>query len=309
MPQPCSVCAHLERGSIDQRLSLQVCNMAQVARDYGLGKDAVRSHRDKHLPQFLPAFKASAAALTLGTLQAESMRLYEITLDALARAEAGVLVDVTKDGVPVVEVSMTSIARFIKEARQGLGLIAKLSADAGEENARPEGIPNGELSARISEALGQVIERGTSRIAQQPIEAIPSSSIEGNAVECIDPDLGLARAPSPTTPGATPAERPYPSPPQVSGFSATPPGLPEDKSDRPRFELAPRSEMMRHPEWPGSDAASKEERAAEGYADIAVEDHVQASDAILQEQLRIAIAKAARARQLLRDDPDDESLD
>ncbi len=330
MPTPCSVCAHLERASIDERLSLQVVNVAAVARSYGLGKDAMRTHRLRHLPQFLPAFKASAAALTLGSLQAEAQRLYEVTLDALARAEAGVLTDVDRDGKPVREVSMGAIARFIKEARQGLGLLAKLSADAGIESERPAGIADGELSARISAALLGTMERargGPTHINDaREIDTLIALPIDGNAVECIDPGRALAGPPATTTPGSTSAGKPDPSPPQVPQSSGTPPGLAEDKPDILAYlrgksveeiaewltnegfarahERTRKVAMMRHPEWPGSPAASGEERRAEGYADIPIDDHVTPSDAILKEQLRQATEWAEEKRRRLEADYD-----
>src|SRR5882672_6319918 len=126
MPRPCVICSRMDRAAIDERLSFQVVNVADVARSFEVSVHALRRHREQHLPNFLPAFRARADALTLGTLAAEAQRLYSLTLDALARAEAGVLVDVDADGKPVREVSHTAIARYIREARQGLGMLAKL---------------------------------------------------------------------------------------------------------------------------------------------------------------------------------------
>jgi transposase-like protein len=203
MSRLCTVCAHLRRAEIDQRLAFQVVNVSALARELGVSETTVRRHREKHLPQFLAAFQASASALTLGALQAEAQRLYVLTLDALAKAEAGVLVDVSRDGEQVREVSHTAIARFIKEARQGLGLLAKLSADAGVENERPAGIADGELSARISAALEGTMARTTQRNDARTIDAINALSIDSNAVECIEGGLPRRGDPATTTPGPT----------------------------------------------------------------------------------------------------------
>ena len=98
MPRICTTCAHLQRAQIDERLALQVVNIAQVARDYGLDRKSVARHRDQHLPQFLRAFAGRAAALDVSKIQAEAERLYLTTLDALARAEQGTLARIDEDG-------------------------------------------------------------------------------------------------------------------------------------------------------------------------------------------------------------------
>src|SRR5438132_13901144 len=116
MPRICTVCAHLKRAEIDERLALQVVNVAQVARDYGLDRKSVARHRDQHLPQFLRAFAGGAAVLDLSTIRAEAQRLYLTTLDALARAEQGVLAHVDEPDKARPRVSNTAIARYIREA-------------------------------------------------------------------------------------------------------------------------------------------------------------------------------------------------
>lgn len=158
MPRPCTVCAHLKRAEIDQRLAFQVVNMSQLSREYGVGKDAIRGHRAKHLPAFLPAFQARADALTLDTLSAEAQRLYLVSLDALAAAERGVLIEVGEDGTEYRKVSSTSIARLLREARTTLGMLASLAADGAgpEETAK---VANTELDSRIAAALDRVASR------------------------------------------------------------------------------------------------------------------------------------------------------
>ena len=117
MSRPCTVCSHWERSEIDRRLSLQVCNVAALAREYGLKKDAVHAHRRNHLPEFLPALQASQRAFTMDELTAEAKRLYDITLDNLAMAEAGTLRMVKRadpgTGEEVAEAVFTELARAI----------------------------------------------------------------------------------------------------------------------------------------------------------------------------------------------------
>lgn len=154
MARPCTVCVHAKRAEIDQRLAFQVVNVKQLAAEMGLGRDAVRSHRAKHLPAFLPAFQARADALTLDTLQAEAQRLYLVTLDALAQAERGVLVEIDDSGKAHYRVSSTAVARLIREARTSLGLLASLAVD-GE--APVEVRANGALDERIAQALDRAL--------------------------------------------------------------------------------------------------------------------------------------------------------
>jgi hypothetical protein len=153
MPRVCTVCAHLQRAAIDERLALQVVNVAQVARDYGLDRKAVARHRDQHLPQFLRAFAGQALGLDAEQLNAEAQRLYLITLDALARAEHGALSHIDEDGKAQRRVSNTAIARFIREARQGLDLLAKLSAATPPPETSHE---DGKFAQRVQEALGRI---------------------------------------------------------------------------------------------------------------------------------------------------------
>lgn len=177
MPRPCTVCTHLERAEIDKRLSLQVVNIAQLGREYGLGKDSLRAHRRKHLPEFLPAFTASAAALTLDTLSAEAQRLYLVSLDALAAAERGVLIEVGEDGTEYRKVSSTAIARLLREARAGLGLLAKLAAD-GAPADEPTTRANAELDSRIAAALDRAVARRDARSAVVDAEVVEEAEVE-----------------------------------------------------------------------------------------------------------------------------------
>jgi hypothetical protein len=80
----------------------------------------------------------------------------------LARAEQGTLTHIDEDGTPHRRVSYTAIARFIREARQSLDLLAKLSA-ATPPPETSKGLPNGELSARIRAQLDKIMARSQSR--------------------------------------------------------------------------------------------------------------------------------------------------
>jgi hypothetical protein len=53
MSRPCTVCAHTRRGEINKPLLFQLVNQMDIAREYALRPDAVRSDRSRHLPAFL----------------------------------------------------------------------------------------------------------------------------------------------------------------------------------------------------------------------------------------------------------------
>lgn len=307
MAQPCSVCSRMDRGDIDRRLAFQVVNVSAFARELGVGKDALARHRAKHLPAFLPAFQAQADALTLGTLQAEAQRLYAITLDALARAEAGLLIDVAAGDAEGAKVSMTAVARFIREGRAGLGMLAKLSADAAGANERPSGVANGELDARLAAGLDRVMQRALGTRVDTPDDASTHPLLEVEAAEVIAPSSSTpSEVTIATTPGATSSRRPD------TPHTHTPPIQRHTKivesnshvevegSGNPASPLPAEHDtaegMTTHPHWHGNPGASREERRAAGYGDIPIQDHTVASDALLAEQLRIAALQVAEQR-------------
>ena len=78
------------------------------------------------------AYRAAPEALTLPQLRGEVSRLYEISLDALADAQRGVVVGVDSEGQPVRRVSEMDVARLLPEARQTLALVARFNGDSGE---------------------------------------------------------------------------------------------------------------------------------------------------------------------------------
>lgn len=320
VPKPCSVCVRDDRGVIDQRLSFQVVNVAALARELGLSRDALVRHRASHLPAFLPAFRASADALTLGQLQAEAARLYSVGLDALARAEAALLQDVASGKSKGQARSLSSVARFVRESRQNLGLLAKLSSDAAGSDERPAGVSNGVLDAGIAQALERVMARSTTSGRKNEVGDGDDVPTHAELVETTgenDPSVLEMAAPSmPPGPG-DPVDHPgthvgqdgEPTPPlQLSQFSDTPKSSSDSSTsgrelDPPNVSLEPLEAVnlnggltVKHPDWHGSPAASTEERAAEGYADIPIQQATEPSDAMLAEHVRLEIERARHQR-------------
>lgn len=183
MPTPCSVCRSPHRSEIDQLLMRQVVNVSALGREYDLGTDALRRHRSNHLPTFLPALDLQAEAPSKQHLHAETQRLYAIALDALADAQAGVLVEALPDGSEVRRVSMSAVSRSIDTARKVLGDMGRLALDgAPSKDATPPA--DAQLSARITAALDRLDTR-----------ALPPASRPAEGVGVGTPGPGRAASP------------------------------------------------------------------------------------------------------------------
>jgi len=200
MPRVCTVCASLERAEIDRRLSFQVCNVAALAREFGLNKDAMHAHRKNHSPAFLSTLQAQADALALSQLQAESQRLYRVTLDALAQAEAALLRRVgTTDSdtceqrvEDVAPVSFMSVARMIREARAGLDQLVRFAADAPDLQGRRSKPADLELGDEIRKQLARVVARRAAKAVGEPLALDAAHTGEGVGGEEREPDQGRA---------------------------------------------------------------------------------------------------------------------
>jgi hypothetical protein len=304
----------LKRNEIDVLLARQAVNVVQLGRTYGLSRDALRAHRQNHLPGFLPAFTAQADGLTLDVLTAESSRLYMAALDALATAEAGTLQRVVLEdeetGERYVEhhrkVSITAVARSIREARSQLDQLVRLSATHRDEKGAPIA-HDAELGAAIRAQLEAVVARRAADTADRH-DALalnaPDEVAEAELVEELPPGDDGARHRHPgTQAGQHGGSCPPPLLPRDAvaslenpqGGAGNPTDLTVDEDGNADLSIAqvaaaaraagvtPESLMsflrqktipkVQHPEWQGNPAASKEERAAAGFADIPVADH------------------------------------
>ena len=320
MPVPCAICKHPDRGAIDQQLALQVVNVAAVARAFGVDAKTLRRHRIKHLPEFLVAFSAGDDLPAPRTMNAEVKRLYLTTLDALARAEAGTLVQVgVTDAGPVYDRiwSPTAVARLIGEARKSLGVISALAADV-QANVPTES-KSAELQASFARALdrfaasqdGQhdALEHGvidavlvddtpsTPTTSTPLIELTSTVSNEQAIAESNesppDPYAGVAAnggggvlAPLEGDPNLDALSEKYEPPSHPSSTKKEDPTDPQKRAAEMYLAQLPldvrrhiaeiidqaasndqlNPETLRRP-WPGNPGASREERAAEGFAD------------------------------------------
>lgn len=140
MARACTICEHSERDSIDAAL---VCGepMNVIAKLYGVGKDAARRHRVRHLSPALAA------------MQGERTRAVAKTTLERMEVQYGILADVVqaaRDGG-----QSKTIIDASRELRQTAELLAKIT---GELNERPQIAVNVLSSPEIQQAIATVLE-------------------------------------------------------------------------------------------------------------------------------------------------------
>lgn len=283
MPKPCTICSRLDRASIDLRLARHQVNVHALARELGCADTTLRRHRDQHVESFLKVYGASPELPSKGQLHGELMRLYVTTLDALSLAEAGTLEGLNDDGTERRSVSHTAIQGYIREARRLAGEIAALAADAGEGDERPTGMARGELAQRIMARLDShsyaphalpaqdvdAVEVDSDALARMVMQS-PSATGEGTP----GGQAGRGAAPSPhekaldavMAPETLPGIQAHPRLKQViKDHEAT-----LERRNDPGSEDSPAVMYAPNPNYPGSPAASAEERAAAGWPDVQI---------------------------------------
>jgi hypothetical protein len=76
MPRTCTVCTHAQRRAIDQAL-IQRRPFRDIARQFGLSKDAAVRHHDEHLPALLVRAQGAKDAASADTLMLELRQCME----------------------------------------------------------------------------------------------------------------------------------------------------------------------------------------------------------------------------------------
>lgn len=212
MPRHCSVCSNPARADIDRALARggPDTNLSALGREHGVDRNSLRRHRDEHLPALLTRFAEEDTAVTVAGIRSEMRGLYERALDLLALAEAGTLVGTDEDGEPIRRVSVTSVARALREVR---GVLTDLHRLAGGEGERETRTTRADLTDSIEEALRRVVERGRSArereeeagvvdVASRVVEPAPGALAAPPPGEG---DPGLASTPAPSRVGGTPS--------------------------------------------------------------------------------------------------------
>lgn len=288
MPKPCAVCAHLDRAIIDHQLARHTCNVAAVAREYGLKRMAVVRHREQHVSSFLKVYGASAILPTVGELHGELLRLHCAALDNLALAQAGTLVSIDSDGTEHRRVSPTSIARCISEARKTVDRITALAADAADENERPSGIVDGELSERIRKQLDVVVARSLSApTLTDQVDAV--SLVAGGGGEGGGTPGGVSGGAGAVDDDGDPLDAVI-APESTPAIHLPPTARRVLEADARTTQTTPITDespllQVPNPNYPGSVAASAEERRAAGYPDILITMDDLKTNALLVAQL------------------------
>jgi hypothetical protein len=146
-------------------------NLSAIGRAYGIGRDALRRHRDSHLPGLLRDFEGEAEALRGRQLHHQAQDLYKRALANLAEAEQGMLT-INAAGQTERKRSARAVASAIREVRATLELLARLAvvAPTGAELVEGGRIV-GELDAAVDRALRAAVERSMMQRAAEVAEA------------------------------------------------------------------------------------------------------------------------------------------
>ncbi len=112
MPRTCTVCRHKQRAEIDKALVARRV-FRDIARQYGLSKDALLRHHDDHLPAALVRAQEATEAAQADALLAQVCDLRTRALGILDTAEA--------------EEDLKAAIAAIREARGCVELLAKLA--------------------------------------------------------------------------------------------------------------------------------------------------------------------------------------
>lgn len=116
MPRVCSVCRHPDRAAIDEALVARRDSLRDIARQYGLKKDAVARHKAEHLPDHLARAQEAEKVADADTLLEQMRALQEKTLAILEAA---------KD-------PRTALSA-VREARGNLELLAELVGELAHQ--------------------------------------------------------------------------------------------------------------------------------------------------------------------------------
>jgi transposase-like protein len=74
MPQTCTICAHADRTGIERALA-RGATLRDIARQYGVGKDAIARHRDRCMRSTLQVIQQAETVIRERTVRGELERL------------------------------------------------------------------------------------------------------------------------------------------------------------------------------------------------------------------------------------------
>ena len=118
MPRLCTICTHAQREAIDQALVTDTPNR-RIAAQFSISEQAVRRHKDEHLPAVMVKSEQAREIAHADHLLAEANRLYSV---------ATAIMDRTQGDNP------DTALRAVQAAGRILALLGEL---LGEINRRP----------------------------------------------------------------------------------------------------------------------------------------------------------------------------
>lgn len=117
MPRPCTICTHDQRQAIDAALVAGGA-FRGIARQYAVSDDALRRHKQDHIPQALAQAQEAADVAHADDLLAQVRELQAKTQNILVQAEAAG--------------DLRTALGAIREARGNLELLARLLGELNE---------------------------------------------------------------------------------------------------------------------------------------------------------------------------------
>lgn len=133
----CSVCAHRERGQIDQGL-IESRSYRDVARQFGLSKDAVARHHRSHLPSALVKAQAAAEEVQSGTLLNRLRGLNSETASVLTEAKRAKNQDLRLKALARMEKQIELEGAMLGQLQQqGVAVEVNVAASAQQVVADP----------------------------------------------------------------------------------------------------------------------------------------------------------------------------
>lgn len=152
MPQACKVCANPKRSQIDQALATGDGSERNIAQRFGVPYQSVHRHKAKHLPSLLVSLSSRVQAFEHDEILGQVVGLYERSLELLAQAESRLMIDHRPS-------ALSAATRSIREARQTVELMAKLSVAMRDEEKQAAQSVENTANIALDEAIDAALKR------------------------------------------------------------------------------------------------------------------------------------------------------
>lgn len=122
MARPCTICTHPQRAELDAALAIGTESNRALASQFAVTEQALRRHKEKHLPAQLVKAQAASEVAQADDLLAQVRGLQGRTLAILKTAED--------------QADLRTALAAIREARGNLELLGKLAGQLHEQELR-----------------------------------------------------------------------------------------------------------------------------------------------------------------------------